>query len=31
VPVVVRPLARADGGPGHDPERLAAVLAGLVG
>jgi uncharacterized cofD-like protein len=30
VPLVEAPLARADG-PGHDPERLARVLAGLLG
>jgi uncharacterized cofD-like protein len=31
VPVVVDRLTRPDGGPGHDPERLASALAGLVG
>ena len=31
VPVVDVPLSRPDGGPGHDPARLAAALAGLVG
>ncbi len=31
VPVVLAELARIDGGPGHDPERLAVALAGLVG
>lgn len=31
VPVVDVPLARPDGGPGHDPARLATALAGLVG
>jgi len=29
--VVEVALARPDGGPGHDPVRLAAALAGLVG
>jgi hypothetical protein len=29
--VVVERLGRSDGGPGHDPGRLAAALAGLVG
>lgn len=31
VPVMETALARTDGGPGHDPSRLAAALAGLVG
>ena len=31
VPLVDVPLGRPDGGPGHDPARLAAALAGLVG
>ncbi|HUY64550.1 MAG TPA: uridine diphosphate-N-acetylglucosamine-binding protein YvcK [Acidimicrobiales bacterium] len=31
VPVVEAALGRTDGGPGHDPTRLAAALAGLVG
>jgi 2-phospho-L-lactate transferase/gluconeogenesis factor (CofD/UPF0052 family) len=31
VPVVDVPLSRPDGGPGHDPARLATALAGLVG
>lgn len=31
VPVVEAPMHRPDGGPGHDPARLAAALAGLVG
>ncbi len=31
VPVVEVPLHRPDGGYGHDPARLAAALAGLVG
>jgi uncharacterized cofD-like protein len=31
VPVVETRLSRSDGGPGHDPARLAAALAGLVG
>jgi uncharacterized cofD-like protein len=31
VPVVEAPLHRPDGGYGHDPARLAAALAGLVG
>ena len=30
-PVVETRLARTDGGPGHDPARLAAALEGLVG
>ena len=30
-PVVDVPLSRLDGGPGHDPARLATALAGLVG
>lgn len=30
-PVVDVPLSRPDGGPGHDPTRLATALAGLVG
>jgi uncharacterized cofD-like protein len=30
-PVVETCLAREDGGPGHDPARLAAALVGLVG
>ncbi len=29
--VVQSQLARHDGGPGHDPARLAAALAGLIG
>jgi hypothetical protein len=29
--VVETRLSRSDGGPGHDPARLAAALAGLVG
>lgn len=29
--VMETPLARPDGGPGHDPARLAAALEGLVG
>ncbi len=31
VPVVEAELGRPDGGPGHDPERLADALRGLVG
>jgi len=31
VPVIEAALARSDGGPGHDPARLAGVLGGLVG
>lgn len=31
VPVVEAQLHRPDGGPGHDPVRLAEALAGLVG
>jgi uncharacterized cofD-like protein len=31
VPLTVERLGRQDGGPGHDPVRLAAALAGLVG
>lgn len=31
VGVVDVPLSRPDGGPGHDPDRLATALAGLVG
>lgn len=31
LPVVDVPLARTDGGPGHDPARLATALAGLLG
>jgi len=31
VAVVEAALARPDGGPGHDPARLAAALQGLVG
>lgn len=31
VPLTVERLGRRDGGPGHDPVRLAAALAGLVG
>jgi len=31
VPVVEVPLHRLDGGPGHDPARLAAALSGMVG
>lgn len=30
-PVVEAALARSDGVPGHDPQRLAAVLEGLIG
>ena len=30
-PVVNVPLARPDGGPGHDPSRLAAALGDLLG
>lgn len=30
VEVIDVPLSRPDGGPGHDPGRLAAALAGLV-
>ncbi|HXW32838.1 MAG TPA: 2-phospho-L-lactate transferase CofD family protein, partial [Acidimicrobiales bacterium] len=31
LPVALAALSRTDGGPGHDPARLAEVLAGLVG